>query len=223
MATRGSPVSARGPCSILDEAGQAGTVELARAVDFVLERGGSVRLVGDDQQLAAVAAGGVLRDIVHAHGAATLSEVRRFTDPAEAAATLAVRDGDASALGFYADHGRIHVGDLDSVADQAYAAWTTDRAAGLDSLLLAPTRELVTRLNERARLDRLAASTDPTAEVRLADGTFASVGDVVVTRRNERRLAHSPTDWVRNGDRWTVEAVHPTAASASGTWTTAGR
>ena len=203
-------VSRIGPGTLLivDEAGQAGTAELAQVVDFVVERGGSVRLVGDDQQLAAVAAGGVLRDIVHAHGAATLSEVRRFTDQAEAAATIAVRDGDASALGYYADHGRIHVGDLASVADQAYAAWTTDRDNGLNSLLLAPTRELVTRLNERARLDRLAGSIEPTAEVRLADGTSASVGDVVVTRRNDRQLAHSPTDWVRNGDRWTVVAVH---------------
>ena len=41
----------------------AGTPDLAAAIDYVTGRGGSVRLVGDDQQLAAIGAGGVLRDI----------------------------------------------------------------------------------------------------------------------------------------------------------------
>jgi DNA primase catalytic core len=196
---------------VIDEAGMAGTVELAQAVDFVLARGGSVRLVGDDRQLAAVGAGGILRDIATTVGAVTLTEVRRFTDPAEAAATLAVREGDTSALGFYADRGRIHVGDLASAADQAYRRWAADTAKGQRSILLAPTRELVAELNTRARNDRLTA--DPQAAegpaVRLADGTRASAGDVIVTRRNDRTLRISATDWVKNGDRWTVQTVHP--------------
>jgi conjugative relaxase-like TrwC/TraI family protein len=45
-----------GTLVVVDEAGMAGTLELARAVDHVLGRGGSVRLVGDERQLAAVAA-----------------------------------------------------------------------------------------------------------------------------------------------------------------------
>ena len=58
-------VSGIGPRTlvIIDEAGQASTVELATAVSFITRRGGSVRLIGDDQQLAAVGAGGILRDI----------------------------------------------------------------------------------------------------------------------------------------------------------------
>jgi len=54
-----------GPTSlvIIDEAGMADTLSLDTVVEFVLDRGGSVRLVGDDQQLAAIGAGGVLRDI----------------------------------------------------------------------------------------------------------------------------------------------------------------
>ena len=76
----------------------------------------------------------MLRDIAHQVGAVTLSEVHRFRNPdgslnhAEAAATLALRDGDPSAIAFYADRGRIHVGDLGACADQAYAAWAADRA-----------------------------------------------------------------------------------------------
>lgn len=88
---------------VVDEAGMAGTTELADVIDFVIERGGSVQLIGDNRQLAAVGAGGVLRDVQAAAGAATLAELMRFVYPAEAAATLAVRDGDATAVGFYLD------------------------------------------------------------------------------------------------------------------------
>ena len=48
---------------IIDEAGMADTLSLDTAVQFAIDRGASVRLVGDDQQLAAIGAGGVLRDI----------------------------------------------------------------------------------------------------------------------------------------------------------------
>jgi DNA primase catalytic core len=192
---------------IIDEAGQAATTELAAAVRFIAERGGAVRLIGDDQQLAAVGAGGVLRDIQQQYGASTLSEVHRFDDPAEAAATLAVREGDSAALGFYADNARIHVGDLSAVADQAYDGWAADRAGGLDSVLLAPTRELVSQLNARARADRLSTIAADDPEVVLADGNRASIGDVIVTRRNSRRLVLSRSNWVKNGDRWRVEKV----------------
>jgi len=54
---------------IIDEAGMADTLTLDTAVQFALHRGASVRLIGDDQQLAAIGAGGVLRDITHTHGA----------------------------------------------------------------------------------------------------------------------------------------------------------
>src|SRR5664279_6350816 len=49
-------VRAVGPGSlvVIDEAGMAGTAELADTVRFVTGRGGSVRLIGDDRQLAAV-------------------------------------------------------------------------------------------------------------------------------------------------------------------------
>ena len=78
---------------IIDEAGMADTLTLDTAVQFAIDRGASVRLVGDDQQLAAIGAGGVLRDIKQTHGALHLAELHRFTDPAEAAASLALREG----------------------------------------------------------------------------------------------------------------------------------
>jgi DNA primase catalytic core len=194
---------------VIDEAGMAGTTDLAAAVDYITGKGGAVRLVGDDQQLASVAAGGVLRDIAETAGAVTLSELIRFKDPAEGAASLALRTGDDAGIGFYLDNGRVHVGDLSTATDAAYRAWSTDRGGGLDSIMLAPTRDLVAVLNSRARADRLLAESPAVGrEVTLADGNRASAGDTIITRANERRLVISASDWVKNGDRWTVTKVH---------------
>lgn len=201
-----------GTLVVIDEAGMADTLSLDIAVSHILDRGGSVRLVGDDQQLGAIGAGGVLRDIRASHGALELSELVRFADPAEGSASLALREGRPEALGFYLDKGRVHVGDLATMTEDVFSGWLADRANGLDSLMLAPTRELVSELNQQARTHRLAGldPDDPAAlgtARRLADGNEASIGDLVITRENDRRLRVSATDWVKNGDRWTVVAV----------------
>jgi uncharacterized protein YecT (DUF1311 family) len=191
---------------IIDEAGMADTLTLDAAVQFAIDRGASVRLIGDDQQLAAIGAGGVLRDIQHTHGALHLTELHRFTNPAEAAASLALRDGKPEALNFYLDHDRIHVGDIATTTEDAFTAWVLDRSAGLDAIMVAPTRDLVAELNRRAREHRLH-HTPASSEVRLADGNQATVGDVIITRSNDRRLRLSATDWVKNGDRWTITRI----------------
>lgn len=196
---------------VIDEAGMADTLSLDSAVQFVLDRGANVRLIGDNQQLAAIGAGGVLRDIDATHGALRLSELMRFADPAEGAASLALREGRVEALGFYLDNNRTHVGDLATMTEDVFAGWQTDRSRGLDAIMLAPTRELVAELNERARADRLEGAS-PGREVALSDGLSASVGDLIITRSNDRRVRMSDTDWVKNGDRWTVLDVHEDGA-----------
>jgi hypothetical protein len=191
---------------IIDEAGMADTLSLDTAVQFAIGRGASVRLIGDDQQLAAIGACGDLRDITHTHGALHLTELHRFADPAEATATLSLRDGKPEALDFYLDHGRVHVGDLPTTTQDAFAAWVSDRAAGLDAIMLAPTRKLVAELNRQAR-DHLLRSHPAGREVRLADGNQAGVGDVIITRSNDRGLRLTAIDWVKNGDRWMITHV----------------
>jgi ATP-dependent exoDNAse (exonuclease V) alpha subunit len=123
---------------IIDEAGMADTLSLDTAINFILRRGGSVRLIGDDQQLPAVGAGGVLRDIQTVHGPDRLTEIHRFHDPAEAAATLALRDGRAEALGFCLDRQRVHVGNPTTATEQLFTAWQADRDQGVDTIMLAP-------------------------------------------------------------------------------------
>jgi hypothetical protein len=98
-----------------------------------------------------------------------------------------LREGKPTALDFYLDHDRIHVGDIAKATEDAFNAWVSDRASGLDAIMVAPTRELVAELNRRARDHRLDQS--PVGrKVRLADGNQASVGDVIITRSNDRRL-----------------------------------
>ncbi len=206
---------------VVDEAGMADTLSLDTVVEFVTARGGSVRLIGDDQQLAAVGAGGVLRDIRATHGCLHLSELMRFADPAEGAASLALREGLAESLGFYLDRQRVHVGDLSTITDAVFDAWRTDRDSGRDSVMLAPTRDLVHELNQRAQTWRLGGQR-PDRTAPLADGARASNGDVIITRLNERRLRTGATDWVKNGDRWHVTDVRDDG-SVKARHTTSGR
>lgn len=194
---------------IVDEVGKAGTLELDALIAHALAKGASVRLVGDDGQLASISAGGVLRDIAEETGALTLSELVRFHSESEAAATLALRAGDPAGLGFYIDAHRVHVGADSTAADMAYNAWRADIKAGRDSLLLAPTNPAVDELNARARRDRItdAGITYIGRETTLSDGLAASAGDIIKTRKNNRYLAIGRTDFVRNGYRYTIDRV----------------
>jgi hypothetical protein len=199
---------------VVDEAGKASTAGLDTLIADALSKGASVRLVGDDGQLSSISAGGILRDIAEATDALTLSEVVRFRDPAEAAAGLALHDADPAGLGFYLDHHRIHVGTDDTAADMAYRAWLADLATGADSILLAPTHDVINALNARARTDRLATTpedADATTVV-LGDGLQAGVGDTIRTRRNARWIRFGRNDFVRNGYRYTITDIRPGGA-----------
>jgi conjugative relaxase-like TrwC/TraI family protein len=195
---------------VIDEAAKAATATLDTAVSFLLTQGASVRLIGDDRQLASVAAGGVVRDLAHHPASLTLSEVMRFSDAAERAASLALREGDPAAVAFYTDNDRVHVGTLETVTHHAYRAWQADITAGHDAVLLAPTRALVTELNARARADRLTGIPPEQygPQATLSDGLAASTRDIVCTRRNHPGLRLGHSDYVRNGYRWHVQHVH---------------
>lgn len=194
---------------VVDEAGMAGTLILDRLVRRAQNAGAVVRLVGDDQQLAAVEAGGVLRHLDHEVGAVRMRQVVRFADADEAIATLQVRDGVAEAADFYISRGRVLAGADATMPEVAYGAWLEDVRSGRDSLLLASSAATVADLNARARADLVVAGQVESDGVALRTGTAAGVGDRVTTRRNERRFAvNAGRDWVKNGDSWRVLAVH---------------
>lgn len=200
----------RGQLMIVDEASLSGTLALDRLAAHAHQAGAKLLLVGDWAQLGAVDAGGALgmlaRDL---DTTPELHDVRRFHNPWERSASLKLRIGDTHALADYTDHDRIIGGTYEDIIESAYQAWQHDARAGKDTILVAETVETVSTLNIRARTDRLLTgetSTGPT--VRLSDGTEASAGDTVITRKNDRRIGTGGTRWVRNGDRWCITSVH---------------
>ncbi|MER6400118.1 MobF family relaxase [Kitasatospora sp. NPDC001603] len=207
----------KGDVVIVDEAGMAATTQLAAIVRRAERAGAHVRLIGDPAQLAAVEAGGVLRLLQSEVGAVHLSAVHRFRHSEEAGASLKLRDGDpAEAFTWYRQHGRVQGGTTAAMADAVFTAWRTDLAAGRTPLMTAPDRDLVAALNRRAqkwRMDRgqlLAPSRWRPTPVRLRDGHRAHVGDLIVTRRNQRRLTtRGGKDFVKNGDVWAIERYTP--------------
>ncbi len=203
---------APGRLVIVDEASLAGTFALDAIVEQALRSRAKVLLVGDPAQLSSVGAGGAFDMLVRDRGTVPeLSEVRRFHQQWEKDASLAVRAGDPAAAATYDSHGRVAGGDRESMLNELYLAWQRDTAAGLTSLIIAPDAQSVADLNHRARTARAAESTATDAAVPLASGSVAGIGDLVLTRRNDRRLG-TGRSWVKNGDLWTVTHVAPSGA-----------
>jgi hypothetical protein len=133
----------------------------------------------------------------------------RFRHRWEADSTRQLRHGDPDALDTYTAHGRVHDGDHDTVLETALASWRTDTDAGLESLLIAADTDTVRELNARIRLDNITTGRAAPAGVELWDGTTAGVGDRITTRRNDRAQRLPDGGHVRNGETFTVVAVHP--------------
>jgi conjugative relaxase-like TrwC/TraI family protein len=199
-----------GDVVLIDEAGMAGTFPLDAVAAIAASRGASVRLLGDDRQLAAVESGGALRLVASQPGTPQLSVLHRFRDPAEAAATLQVRAGDGTAVDWYCDRGRVRSGSREAMTCAAYDGWKADMLAGKVTLMAAFTRADVAGLAARARADRVLAGQVEGAGVALHDGNLAGAGDWIITRRNDRRLpVLGGTNWVKNGDAWHVDHRMP--------------
>jgi conjugative relaxase-like TrwC/TraI family protein len=199
-----------GDVILIDEAGMAGTFLLDQLVSLAAGRGAVVRLLGDDRQLPAVEGGGALRLIATQPGTPLLTRLYRFLDPAEATATLQLRAGDAGAIDWYHDAGRIRSGSREAMAAAAYNGWKNDMLAGKVTLMAATDGHDITELSAQARADRVAAGQVESDGVRLRDGNLAGQGDWIVTRQNQRRLGlFGGRDWVKNGDGWEVTCRLP--------------
>ena len=90
--------------------------------------------------------------------------------------------------------------------DALYVAWKTDTESGRTSLMIASDLGTVSELNARARANRVTAGAVTEDGLTVGGGGIAGVGDLVVTRQNDRRLSTGQR-WVRNGDRWVVAAT----------------
>ena len=198
-----------GQLVIIDESSLVGTLALERITTHASEVGAKVVLVGDWAQLTAVDAGGAFGLLTRDRGdAPELADVRRFHADWEKRASLQLRLGKTDVIDTYDDEGRIVGGDYEDILEAAYRSWYTDIADGKTSLLIAETNETVTELNTRARDDRILEGHVTPHGNTLRDGTQAGTGDIIITRKNDRRLSTVSGSWVKNGDRWRVTAHH---------------
>lgn len=198
-----------GDLLIVDEAGMAGTFALDRLAAQAGEAGAKLLLVGDWAQLGAVDAGGAFGMLVDDRQVVPeLTEVRRFRSRWEQRASVELRVGSPAGIDAYLAHDRVFDGTRAEMLDALYQGWKNDNEAGQTSLMIAHDVVTAAELNRRARLDRVRSGQVVAAGIRLADGLDAGVGDLVVTRQNDRRLRLLHGDWVRNRDRWTVTATH---------------
>ena len=114
----------------------------------------------------------------------------------------------------------------DTGIDTLYAAWAADVAAGRDSIMMAPTLDLVAELNQRARADRIAAAggngDDQGRALVMGNGDTDSAGDRIVTKKNDRYLRlGGGTDFVTRpaspgGRRWLRRTGSPPFRPMSG-------
>jgi conjugative relaxase-like TrwC/TraI family protein len=194
---------------IVDEASLAGTFGLDELVTAATEAGAKVVLVGDRAQLTAIDAGGMFAALVRDRGgsAAELTDVRRFVNPWEKTASVDLRGGSPDAIDEYQAHGRVTEGNRDQMLDALYGAWKADTEAGKTSLMIAGDLGTVSELNARAQAARITAGIVTGNALVVAGGGTAGVGDLVVTRQNNRHLGTGKR-WVRNGDQWSVTATH---------------
>ncbi|QYG95849.1 relaxase domain-containing protein (plasmid) [Iamia sp. SCSIO 61187] len=198
-----------GDLVVIDEAGMAPTIGLARLVAGAEQAGARILCVGDHRQLGAAEAGGMLRQLVAEHGAAHLTGIHRFAAQWERDASTRLRDGDTTVVDDYDDHDRIRGGDTEEMAEAAYQGWLADTLDGRASVLVTATNETAAELAGRARAELIRRGlVDDGRSVDLRDGNRASVGDQIVTRRNDRTIAAGTTGrFVANRDRWAIEKV----------------
>jgi hypothetical protein len=200
-----------GEVLVLDQAAMVATANLAALAEIVEAAHAKLVLVGDHRQLGAVEAGGLFRLLVSDSRAADLKQVRRFAHRWEAAASLRLRNGDDSVLEDYDAHGRIAGGTRDQMLDAAYSTWWSARAAGESVVIVAPDHTTVDALALRARAERVAAGEVQAGGITV--GTqIVGQGDEIITTRNDRRLLTTAGLWVRNGDRWRIDARRPDGA-----------
>ena len=196
---------------LVDEAGTIGTRTLGRLADAVA-RGRKARIVGDEAQLPAVAAGAAYANLLEREQAVhSLETPRRFVtatgepDLAEARALALLRSGTLEGATRYLQHrekaGAIQVLHRKAALEAATAWHAAQAAAGADrariALVARTTHSEPSSTSARApqcgagRLDRRHG---------IASAPLA-VGDVVACRRNDTRLGAT------NGTRGRITSI----------------
>ena len=214
---------AAGTTIVIDEAAMLNTADLHALVDHAEHHDWRLALVGDPRQLHAVGRGGMFDELCAAGLAVELDQLHRFANNWEAAATLRLRRGDPTVLDEYAEHHMIIAAPFDEHLDNIANEWRWHRSEGTTLAITTTRNDDVHLINNHIQADRLERGEIVARTITSLAIGYACPGDVVTTRRNDRRLVTSTGDPVRNRDRWIVKAISDTGdlavASHDGTRT----
>ena len=165
-------------------------------------------ITGDHEQLAAVEGGGGMVMLARQMGYIQLAEPVRFTCEWERDATLRLRAGDTTVAALYEEQGRIRGGDPEEAIDLACRAFLADHLAGQGLPAAGPYRR--TGPGDVAARPRGPAALRPRPPHRRSQLRYqatASQGDLIVARKNNRRIiAGTPGRWLTNRDVLRIEA-----------------
>jgi len=198
-----------GTTVIVDEAGMLNTGHLHTLTHLADQCRWRLVLIGDPHQLQAVGRGGMFAELCATGRVVELDTIHRFRNHWEAKASLGLRHGDPTVLGTYLDYDRIRAAPLAEHLDTIATAWITANQNGERLAITTTSNEHVAAINQtiqqhRDFLDELGPNS-----VTGQGGSFR-IGDVIVTRRNERHLHTTTGDSVRNRDYWTINHITPT-------------
>jgi hypothetical protein len=193
----------------VDEGSMVSLAHLAALVEHATRNGCKLVLAGDQEQLAAVEGGGAMLLLADRLGYVQLAEPVRFKTGWEREASLRLRRGEATALDEYDQHGRIRGAPPEQAIDQAVHAYVASYLAGRDVLLMAADWARCRELAARIRDDLIHLGlVDATRAVHIAEGAEASVGDLIICRRNDHALeAGEAGRALANGDILRIEAI----------------
>ena len=200
-----------GSLILADEGSMISITHLVAIVSYAARNGCKLVLAGDQEQLAAVEGGGAMMLLADRLGYVQLAKPVRFTAAWERGASLRLRAGDATALDEYDQHGRIRSAPPDQATDQAARAYVASSLDGRDVLLMAADWARCRELSARIREDLIHLGlVDDGRTIRIAEGVQASVGDLIICRRNDHGIeAGEPGRALANGDVLRIEAITP--------------
>ena len=200
-----------GSLILADEGSMISMTHLAAIVSYAARNSCKLVLAGDQEQLAAVEGGGAMTLLADRLGYVQLAEPVRFTAAWERAASLRLRQGDATALDEYDQQGRIRGAPPDQAMDQAVRAYVASYLNGRDVLLMAADWARCRELSARVRDDLIHLGlVDDGPTVRISEGAEASAGDLIICRRNDHGIeAGEPGRPLANGDVLRIEAIIP--------------
>jgi conjugative relaxase-like TrwC/TraI family protein len=197
-----------GTTVIVDEAGMVGTGALARLVSLAEQHHWRLALIGDHRQLQAVGRGGLFHELCVTGRCIELTRIHRFTEAWEAAASLQLRHGDPRGLNAYFDHGRVIADTFDNQLARIADLWLDTNTRHGTAAITAATNDHIDAINAAVQTARITTGqVDTDRAVSIGGGEQVYAGDIVATRRNDRRLHTTTGEPVRNRELWTVTGV----------------